>query len=127
MDEQLETIFRQFNRFESILVERRSRETVGMEGLNDDQSQSRPIFSLCMAENENSLYIERYKSESNTFEDVGTLNIGERRSYEVQLHENKVYVMGGTNKAGRLKSVSNKYADAFHFNQIFRWTTKKRR
>lgn len=96
MDEQLEAIFKRFNRLESIFAERRTRERVAMEESNDDQNQSRSIFSLCKQEHDKTISIERYNSESNAFEDVGRINIGNRDSYGVQLHENKVYVMGGS-------------------------------
>lgn len=109
MDEQLEAIFKRFNRFESIVAERRTRESAPMEESNDDQNQSRSIFSLCKQEHDKTISIERYNSESNTFEDVGTINIGDRESYEVQLHENKLYVMGGSYGKEYFKSVSAYY------------------
>lgn len=107
MNEQLEAIYRRFNCFESILGERKSRETLLIESPKNDRARS--IFSVCRHSDDRKIYVEKYNSATNAFEDVGTLNVGARKSYGVQLHGNHVYVIGGDDDfgpIGTLKSVS---------------------
>lgn len=52
------------------------------------------------------IHVERYIKALKTFEEVRAINVGDRGAYEVQLYENKVYVLGGCNQHRRLKSVS---------------------
>lgn len=98
MDEQFVAIYKQFNCFESIIAEREKRETA--------EAESRSIYVL--TEHRESIYVERYNNASNTFEDARTINVVGRLYYGVQLHKNKVYVMGGSyrNRAEILNSVS---------------------
>lgn len=115
MNEQLEAVYKRFNCFESILGERKSRETLTIEGSMNDRARS--IFSVCRHSEDQKIYVEKYNSASNSFEDVGTLNVGSRKSYGVQLHGNHVYVIGGDDDDdpnGPLKSVSNISADALN-------------
>lgn len=91
-------IYKQFNCFESIIAEREKRETA--------EAESRSIYVL--TKDRESIYVDRYNNASDTFEDARTINVVGRSHYRVQLHKNKVYVMGGTyrNRAERLNSVS---------------------
>lgn len=118
MDEQLEAIYKQFNCYESILTERKAREAAS----EDHRGYSRSIFCLNEDYNNRSILVERYNSTSNTFEDVRTINVDGLICYEVQLHENKVYVIGGHhNKVESSVSISM-YSIDCSLLPIITWT-----
>lgn len=51
--------------------------------------------------------IEKYSSELNCFEEILDISVGQRDWFEVVLHKNKIFVLGGCKSEGSSISVSN--------------------
>lgn len=104
--------FKKFDCFELLFAEHKKRILCG--SLNVGIRRRRSIFSICTQQKDvdgaefSAVKIERFNSALHEFEGIREITLGNCRYFGVILHENKLYILGGTVNGVIQKSVSRK-------------------